>query len=131
MTEDKMNKALQNALTRALANNNWKKFTNPTVALGRTAFPTDPHIQEQLGVRFDFAGKVTGADGKTYNKFKMQPCAGKIPSPIKKWRNDNEGTHAVMADVLVEEDGTMEDVEASLNAAFEKVTKQKEEVDKI
>jgi len=50
--------------------------------------------------------------------FKMQPNAGKIPSSIKAWRNEN-GTDAVMARVLVKKGVTKKEVEAALNVARE------------
>jgi len=119
LTEDKMNKALRTAVTRLLAGNNFKKLTNPTVPRGKTAIPKDPNDQESIGIRLDFDGKITGSDGNTYNKYQMQFNAGKIPSVMKRRRDENGSTHPVLADVLVKQDGTKDDVEASLNAAID------------
>ncbi|KAL9003733.1 MAG: hypothetical protein Q9188_003420 [Gyalolechia gomerana] len=60
--------------------------------------------QETIGVRFDFDGEVTETDG-VYNKFNVQPNAGKLPLTFKNWRDRNEGTHAIMTTALVKKDG--------------------------
>ncbi|KAI4167868.1 MAG: hypothetical protein LQ343_006882 [Gyalolechia ehrenbergii] len=62
------------------------------------------NAQETIGVRFDFDGEVTEADG-VYNKFNVQPNAGKLPSTFKNWRDRNGGTHAIMTTALLEKDG--------------------------
>lgn len=106
-----MNKSVSKAVTAATSA--YTKFTKVTVARGKTAFPKDTPTQERLGIRWDFDGEVTKADG-TYNKFQMQANAGKVPSSIKTWRENNGGTHAVMASVFVKKDGTKEDVKKGL-----------------
>ncbi|KAI4269405.1 MAG: hypothetical protein L6R38_007476 [Xanthoria sp. 2 TBL-2021] len=98
--------------------NAWKKFTDPTVSIGRTAFPKDPKRQQSLGVRFDLSHKEQRADG-VYNTFQMQPNDGKIDFFLKNWRDSNGGTHATMATVTVKEGGTKDEVLAAILAAFE------------
>lgn len=120
MTKDKMKKILRTAVAHAVDGNVWKKFSSPSVARGKTVFPLQSAEQEQLGVRWDYDEVIT-TDGKVYNKFQLQPNAGKVPSTIKKWREANGGTHAVMADVYVKKDGTKDDVEEGLTAAIDKV----------
>jgi hypothetical protein len=51
----------------------------------------------RYGVRWDYDGEITKDDGNLYHKFQLQPNAGKIPSSVKQWRENNGGTHAVMA----------------------------------
>ncbi|KAL2377673.1 hypothetical protein RJZ90_006550 [Blastomyces dermatitidis] len=36
-------------------------------------------------------------DGKEYHKFPLQLNTGKMPSLIKQWRDNDRGTHSVMA----------------------------------
>lgn len=115
-----MFKLLNNAASKAVEGNSWTKFTNPTVGRGKTAFPKGQGEQERLGVRWDYDGEMTKADG-VYNKFQMQPNAGKVPSSIKRWRDANGGTHAVMASAFVKKDGTKEDVQKALIEAAESV----------
>ncbi|PPQ83051.1 hypothetical protein CVT24_011990 [Panaeolus cyanescens] len=99
----------------------WKKFVKPTVGRGNTAWPRSPDEQQRHGVRYDFDKEVT-RDGKVYNKFQMQPNAGKVPSVIKTWREKApRGTHSVMAEVLVPKDGNEEDVEKALNDAHKDI----------
>ena len=115
-----MQKALKNAVSKAVDGNTWKKFTNPSAGRGKTAFPKGQAEQESVGIRWDYDGEVTKADG-VFHKFQMQPNAGKVPSSIKRWREANGGTHAVMASVLVKKDGTKDDVEQGLKEAAESV----------
>ena len=111
-----MQKALKSAVGKAVEGNTWKKFTEPSAGRGKTAFPKAQAEQERLGIRWDYDGEVTDAD-IVYHKFQMQANAGKVPSPIKGWREDNGGTHAVMATALVKKDGTKEDAEKGLSEA--------------
>ncbi|KAF6760359.1 hypothetical protein DFP72DRAFT_843275 [Ephemerocybe angulata] len=78
----------------AIKGNGWKRFSDPSVAHGKTMFP-----------------KMSGDQGleSEYHLFKMQPNGGKIPSAIKAWR-DKHGTHAVMATVWVKKDADVEEV---------------------
>ncbi|KAK0482280.1 hypothetical protein IW261DRAFT_1026639 [Armillaria novae-zelandiae] len=115
-----MNKALKAVASFAVKGNSWTKFTNPTAARGKTAFPKTVADQERLDVRFDYDKEVEKG-GEVYHKFDMQPNAGKIPTSIKNWREAHGGTHAVMADVYVKKDGTQADVEAALQAAIDEV----------
>ena len=115
-----MLKTLRKAGSKAVENNTWKKFASPTAKRGQTAYPKDPIQQQNLGVRYDYDGEVTVAD-IVYHKFQMQPNAGAVPSSIKRWREKNGGTHAVMADVLIKKDGTREDVEEGLEKAHSSV----------
>lgn len=112
---DKVIKAL---IAEAMKGNTWQKFANPSAARGKTAYPKTSADQEKFGIRFDYDKVVTQDDGTECHMFKMQPNAGKIPSSIKAWRDKN-GTHAVMANVLVKKGGTMEEVETALDAARE------------
>ncbi|OOF98688.1 hypothetical protein ASPCADRAFT_204463 [Aspergillus carbonarius ITEM 5010] len=113
-----MQKALKSAVGKAVEGNAWKKFTNPTAGPGKTAFPKGQAEQERLGVRWDYDGEVTDDDADVvYHKFQMQPNAGKVPSTIKRWRENHGGTHAVMATALVKKDGSKEDVEEGLKEA--------------
>lgn len=77
---------------------------------GKTAFPKAPKDLENLGIRWDFDGEVT-QNGQVYNKFQVQPNAGKVPSSIREWRDKNGGTHAVMGSMLVKKGGTVNDVQ--------------------
>ncbi|KAN0118954.1 hypothetical protein V8E52_004726 [Russula decolorans] len=116
-----MKKILRTAVANAVEGNVWKKFSSPSVARGKTVFPQKSAEQERFGVRWDYDKEVTTTDGKVYHKFQLQPNAGKVPSTIKKWREENGGTHGVMADVFVKKDGTKDDVEEGLTAAIDKV----------
>jgi hypothetical protein len=115
-----MQKALKDAVSKAVEGNTWKKFTNPSAGRGKTAFPKGQAEQERVGVRWDYDGEVTKAD-VVYHKFQMQPNAGKVPSSIKRWREDHGGTHAMMAIAFVKKDGTKGDVEQGLQVAAEAV----------
>ncbi|KAL2360523.1 hypothetical protein RJZ56_006608 [Blastomyces dermatitidis] len=44
-----------------------------------------------------FVGVITKDDGKEYHKFPLQLNTGKMPSLIKQWRDNDRGTHSVMA----------------------------------
>ena len=116
-----MERAFKPVMTSALEGNNWHKLTEPTVARGRTVFPTKPADKERLGVRFDYDGEIT-IGGIVYHKYQIQPNAGnKIPPTVKNWRESNGGTHAVIADLYVKKGGTKADVEASLREASGKI----------
>ncbi|KAK3366792.1 hypothetical protein B0T24DRAFT_596692 [Lasiosphaeria ovina] len=115
-----MKKALKAVVTAAMKDNNWEKFTKPTVKEGKTTWPQAANDQEKYGVRFD-RDTAKEAANSTDHKFFMQPNSGKgIPSSIKRWR-DRHGTHANMAEVIVKKDGTKEDVKAALEQAIETV----------
>ena len=86
-----------------------KKFTSVSVSRGKTAYPKTSKDLENLGIRFDFDGEID-QNGKTYNKFQIQPNDGKIPSSVKRWRDNNGGTHAVMGSMFVKKGGTADDV---------------------
>jgi hypothetical protein len=51
----------------------------------------------------------------------MHPNAGKIPSSIKQWREQNGGSHSVMADALGKKRSTQEDVKKTLEDAAKSV----------
>lgn len=79
-----------------------KKFFNPTADRGKTVWPKTQADLLRYGVRWDYDGIVKKDDGKEYHKYQLQPNAGKIPSTIKVWRENNGGTHAVMATMYIE-----------------------------
>lgn len=99
-----------------------KKLTSVSVSRGKTAWPkADPDLTN-LGIRFDFDGEIT-QNGVVYNKFQVQPNAGKVPSSVRQWRDSNGGTHAVMGSMLVKKGGTKDDVKeafAEFQDAFKK-----------
>jgi hypothetical protein len=103
-------------VTQSIVTIGWTKLVRPTVGRGRTAYPTNTAELLRLGFRYDFDEEVTKGD-EVYNKFKMQPNKGKVPSVIKNWREHHGGTHAVMADVYVKKDGTPEDVREAIEEA--------------
>ncbi|EPQ52397.1 hypothetical protein GLOTRDRAFT_95982 [Gloeophyllum trabeum ATCC 11539] len=116
-----MQKYTKNMIASALEGNGWQKLANPSVARGKTAFPKKAADVQRLGVRFDYDGEVT-RDDVDYHKFQMQPNAGDgIPSIIKRWREANGGTHAVMAVVYVKKDATKEEVKEALEQAVKQV----------
>ena len=86
-----------------------KKFTRVSVNRGQTAFPKAPRDLENLGIRCDYDGEIERG-GILYNKFQIQPNAGKVNSTIRKWRERNGGTDAVMGVMYVKKDGSTEDV---------------------
>jgi hypothetical protein len=73
-----------------------QKFAVVTVDRGQTVWPKSPAELENKGVRFDYDGIVTKEDGVDYNKFNLQLNAGDIPAPLKRLREQNKGTHAVI-----------------------------------
>jgi len=87
-----------------------KKFANVSVSRGKTTFPKAPKDLENLGIRWDFDGEVT-QNGQIYNKFQVQPNAGKAPSSVREWREKNGGTHAIIGSMLVKKGGTVNDVQ--------------------
>jgi hypothetical protein len=86
-----------------------KKFTNVSVNRGKTVYPKAPKDLENLGIRWDYDGEVED-NGTLYNKFQVQPNAGKVPSTIREWREKNGGTHAVMGVMYVKKGGSVDDV---------------------
>ncbi|KAF8988674.1 hypothetical protein BDQ17DRAFT_1257543 [Cyathus striatus] len=100
--------------------NNWKKLTSPAVERGGTALPLTEKDKQNIGIRFDYDGEITGEDGITYHKFEVQPNAGKVDPAIKKFRN-KYGTHAVIANAYVKKDGRKEDVEDALQVVLDAV----------
>lgn len=106
-----MQKAFKDVTKKAVEGNTYAKFTRPKMSRGKTAFPSDPQLQKQLGVRSDYDGEVTKG-GVECHKYNVQPNAGsEIPSSIKRWREKNGGTQAIMASVYVRKDGSKVDVE--------------------
>jgi hypothetical protein len=81
-----------------------KKFYQPSVARGKTVWPKSAADLLRYGVRWDYDGVVKLSDGKEYNKFQLQPNAGDIPSTIKRWREKNGGTHAVIGTMHIQKD---------------------------
>jgi hypothetical protein len=92
-----------------------KKFANVSVNRGKTVYPKAPKDLENLGIRWDYDGEVEH-DGTIYNKFQIQPNAGKVPSTIREWREKNGGTHAVMGVMYVKKGGSVDDVAAGWDA---------------
>ena len=88
-----------------------KKFTKVSVKRGKTVYPKAPKDLENLGIRWDYDGEVED-NGTLYNKFQIQPNAGKVPSTIREWRDKNGGTHAVLGVMYVKKGGSVEDVAA-------------------
>ncbi|KAJ5679387.1 hypothetical protein N7462_007631 [Penicillium macrosclerotiorum] len=86
----------------------WEEIRKPERGTRQDGFPKSQAEQERLGVRWDYDGEITEGDD-LYHKFQMQPKAEKVPSSIKRWRESNGGTHAVMATALVKKDGSKED----------------------
>nr|POE96510.1 hypothetical protein CFP56_56560 [Quercus suber] len=115
-----LGKSLSKAVAKAVEGTTWKKFSNPSASRGKTVHPKSTKEQEALGIRWDYDGEVTKADG-VYHKYQLQANAGKVPSSIKQWRDTNGGTHAVMATSFVKKDGTKDDVEKGLREAAESV----------
>jgi hypothetical protein len=99
-----------------------KKFTSVSVNRGKTAFPKAPKDLENLGIRWDFDGEVE-KEGTVYNKFQVQPNAGKIPSTVREWRDKNGGTHAVLGTMLVKKGGSKDDVEDAFSKFQEEFKK--------
>jgi hypothetical protein len=117
-----MQKAFKDVTKKAVEGNTYTKFTQPKISRGKTAFPSGPQLQKQLGVRYDYDGEVTKG-GIDCHKYNLQPNAGnEVPSSIKRWREKNGGTHAVMASVYVKKDGSKEDVEKALEEAHKSVS---------
>ncbi|KIW39676.1 uncharacterized protein PV06_08268 [Exophiala oligosperma] len=115
-----MSKAVKRATQAAFEGNTWKKFTDPSVGRGKTVFPKNEADKERLGIRWDYDGEVTKADG-TYHKFQMQPNAGKVPASIEDWKKKHGGTHAVMATAFVKKGGSKNDVKEGLEKAADDV----------
>lgn len=93
-----------------------KKLTNVSVSEGGTAWPKAPKDLQNYGIPFDYAGQTStlkGHLGEMFNKFEVQPNAGKIPTTFKDWRDKNGGTHAVMGILYVKAGGSLEDVETA------------------
>ncbi|OBT53176.1 hypothetical protein VE04_06179 [Pseudogymnoascus sp. 24MN13] len=102
-----MNKVFDKA--RIAASKVAQKFANVSVNRGKTTYPKAPKDLENLGIRWDYDGEVE-ENGTVYNKFQVQPNAGKVPSTIRDWRDKNGGTHAVMGVMYVKKGGSLEDV---------------------
>lgn len=97
-----------------------KKLANVTVSRGKTAWPKKQADLESVGVRFDYDGQVE-QNGNTYEKFQIQPNAGKIPASIKEWREKNGGTHAVLTTIYVKKDASDDEVEAAIEKGLEDI----------
>ena len=89
-----------------------KKLTSVSVTRGGTAWPKSQKDQENVGIRFDYDGEVN-ENGVTYNKFQVQPNAGKVPSTIAQWSKENGGTHAVMGSMYVKKGGSQSDAKTA------------------
>lgn len=98
-----------------------KKFFNPTAGRGKTVWPKTQADLLRYGVRWDYDGIVKKEDDKEYHKFQLQPNAGKVPSTIKEWRDNNGGTHAVMATMYIVTGTTPDDeiFEAAVRKSIE------------
>lgn len=79
-----------------------KKFYQPTVSRGKTVWPKTPADLLRYGVRWDYDGVITLSDGKEYHKYQLQSNAGDIPTTIKRWREKNGGTHAVIGTMHIQ-----------------------------
>ncbi|GIK02885.1 hypothetical protein Aspvir_006948 [Aspergillus viridinutans] len=115
-----MRRAYKGVVEKAVEGDMWKKFASPTASRGKTAWPKGKDNQESVGIRYDYDGEVTRSDG-VYHKFQIQPNAGKIPPTFKTWRDNNGGTHKVMATAFVKKDGTKDDVKTGLDAAIDDI----------
>jgi hypothetical protein len=104
-----MDKSLDKA--RSAAINAAGKFTKACVGRGQTAHPKNPKLLENLGIRWDYDGEVEH-NGTIYNRFQIQPNAGKVAPAIRRWREKHGGTHAVMGTMYVKKGGSAEDVGA-------------------
>lgn len=113
-TYDEMNKIFNKAEQGLVGNVVSKKLTNVSVSRGKTAWPKAEKDLTNFGIRFDFDGEVT-QNGVVYNKFQVQPNAGKVPSSVQQWRENNGGTHAVMGSMLVKKGGTKDDVKQAFS----------------
>ncbi|PWY91882.1 hypothetical protein BO94DRAFT_461369 [Aspergillus sclerotioniger CBS 115572] len=98
-----------------------KKFFSPTAARGKPVWPKTQADLLRYGVRWDYDGIITKEDGKEYHKFQLQPNAGKVPSTIKEWRDNNGGTHAVMATMYIDKGTNPDDetFEAAVKSSLE------------
>lgn len=110
---------LRNAVASATLNNKYKKFASVSVRRGNTVYPVTSKLQLQLGVRWVYDSQFKAEDGLVYNTFTMQPSGGKIPSPLKKWRDANGGAQAGMGHVRVRQDGSREEVLQALLEGIE------------
>ena len=93
-----------------------RKLIKVSVSEGRTSWPKTSADQQNYGIHFDYAGQTTsleGHQGEIFNKFQVQPNAGKSPSTFKDWPDKHGGTHAVMGTVYIKADGSTEDVDAA------------------
>ncbi|EUC30352.1 hypothetical protein COCCADRAFT_104151 [Bipolaris zeicola 26-R-13] len=116
-----MKKCFAAATATIIESNRWKKFTKVSVSKGNVDWPQNMRDQERFGVQNNYQGEIINKDGVVYNKFHVQPNAGKIPAPINQWKEDNGGTNAVMTSVYVEKDGTQEDVKEGLEEAAKSI----------
>nr|POE94650.1 hypothetical protein CFP56_16887 [Quercus suber] len=80
-----------------------RKFYQPSVARGKTVWPKTAADLLRYGVRWDYDGVIKLSDGKDYHKYQLQPNAGNIPSTLKRWREANGGTHAVIGVMYIEQ----------------------------
>jgi hypothetical protein len=77
------------------------KFFHVTVAKGKTVWPKTAADLLRYGVRWDYGGTVKLDDDLEYEKFDLQPNAGKIPHTIAVWRDQHGGTHAVIGSMYL------------------------------
>ena len=71
-----------------------------SVTRGGTAWPKSQKDLLNNDIRFDYDGEVT-QKGITYNKFQVQPNAGKMPFSVSRWCDTNGGTDAIMGSMYV------------------------------
>ena len=82
----------------------WSQESKEEVDFGSKQANAAAKKLESLGAIVYPPGKKDEVD---CHKSNLQPNAGEdIPSAIKSWRQDNGGTHKVMATVYVKKDGT-------------------------
>ncbi|KAF6748075.1 hypothetical protein DFP72DRAFT_820919 [Ephemerocybe angulata] len=118
-----MNRHLLIVTNAILNSNGWKKFANPTVRRGSTAWPRKPGMSERYGVRYTYDGE-RDEDGTPHHIFRMQPSSGKkLPPSIERWISEaKRGSRGIMAEVVIPKDGSMEDVKAGLTKAHRSIT---------
>ncbi|KAF7513612.1 hypothetical protein GJ744_008906 [Endocarpon pusillum] len=94
-----------------------KKLTNPTVNRGKTALPSSQNDLESIGLRADYDNDITAPDGTKYHKYRIQANAGDdVPASMKGWiKKQKKGTHAVLGDIYVKDNGTKQDVGDAYN----------------
>lgn len=107
-----------------------QKFTRPTVAAGKTTYPSSQRDLKNLGFHFDLSDhtrQVTdtrpGAkqgDTRTVNVFHWQAAAQAETKSIKDWIKKN-GSHARIQTFEVPQDATKDEFKDIMNAAAGKL----------